>query len=203
MIFVIMADGKESRWHNYLGVSKHFAQINGEPLIHRTVRLLHSLAPLDSQFIVTSHDENYQFQFCTRYEPLNNVLEIDRFTEELIDDDVCFLYGDTFYTSSSIKSIIETNSDHTLFFGNPKSIVAIKIVNGLEFKFHKHRVRELFLQGRISQCKGWQVYQSFTDQDLLLPPQIKDYFVTLDEHTVDINSSDDYIRLVGEINEVF
>ena len=42
-----------------------------------------------------------------RYEPKSNSCEIDRFTWELIDDDVCFLYGDVYYTEQAIRRIVE------------------------------------------------------------------------------------------------
>ena len=32
MRFVIMADGKGSRWNNYMGIPKHLIEIDGESL---------------------------------------------------------------------------------------------------------------------------------------------------------------------------
>ena len=34
-----MADGEGKRWGNYLGIPKHLIEIDGEPIIKRTVRL--------------------------------------------------------------------------------------------------------------------------------------------------------------------
>ena len=196
MKFVIMADGKEERWKSHLGTSKHLVEIEGEKLICRTIRLLLKAAQPNTEIIVTSHDKAYDFDNCRRYEPLNNVLEIDRFTEELIEDDMCFLYGDTYYTADSIKTIVETQSKGTVFFGNPKSIVAVKIQDSDEFRKHKHKIRDMFLAGEISQCKGWQIYQSFCGQDLNKKPVLEDGFVLLDEQTTDINTPEDYNRLI-------
>ena len=91
MKYIIMADGKGTRWQNYNDIPKHFIEINGETLLARTVRLLRQGDP-GCEVIITSHDPRYEVEGARRYEPKNNHLEIDRFTEELIEDNVCFLY---------------------------------------------------------------------------------------------------------------
>lgn len=190
MKFVIMADGKGIRWHNHLGIPKHLAEINGEPIISRTVRLLRDLT--DGEIIVTSHDERYEFEGSMRYEPLNNRLEIDRFTEELIEDDICFLYGDTYYTESALKTIICTKTEDMIFFGNSKSIVAVKVTDSVLFRYHLNRIKQLYISGKLQKCKGWQVYQSFVGQSFEEKPTPGDKFVLLDETTTDINTPEEY-----------
>ena len=112
-----MADGKGTRWNLHQGIPKHFIKVNGETLLERTVRLLRQYDP-SCQVIITSHDPRYEVDGALRYEPKNNVLEIDRFTAELIENDVCFLYGDTYYSEISAKTIVETDAEDLLFFGN-------------------------------------------------------------------------------------
>ncbi len=196
MKYIIMADGKEKRWKNYLGIPKHLVEVNGEKLICRTVRLLNLMIPENSEITVTSHDKSYEFESCCRHEPLNNALEIDRFTEELIDSNICFLYGDTYYTLETMKTIIETNTESIVFFGNEKSIVAVKVADAEAFRYHKQRVRDMFLKGEIANCKGWQLYQSFSGQDLSCEPEIKDNFIRVDKDTMDINTPEDYRKLI-------
>ncbi|MFQ7103467.1 MAG: hypothetical protein ACLRQA_10550, partial [Anaerovoracaceae bacterium] len=116
-----------------MGIPKHFAQVKGEELIARTVRILHGEIP-GVEIIVTSHDERYEFPGSRRYEPLNNIYEIDRFTRELITENMCFLYGDTFYTEEAIRKIIDEEPEDILFFGNEKSIVAVKIRDAVLFR---------------------------------------------------------------------
>lgn len=190
MRFVIMADGKGIRWNNHLGIPKHLAEINGEPIIYRTVRLLRDLT--DGEIIVTSHDERYEFKGSRRHEPLNNRLEIDRFTEELIEDDICFLYGDTYYTESALKTIICTKTEDMIFFGNSKSIVAVKVTDSELFRYHLNRVKQLYISGKLQKCKGWQVYQSFVGQSFEEKPRPGGKFVLLDETTTDINTPEEY-----------
>ena len=190
MKYIIMADGQGTRWNNYNDIPKHFIEINGETILARTVRLLHE-ADAEAEVVITSHDPRYEIPGAKRYEPLNNHLEIDRFTEELIADDICFLYGDTYYSESAINEIVNDKVDDILFFGNEKSIVAIKVRDGEVFKAHVDRVRELFVAGKLEKCIGWQVYQSFTGLPFM-QKQIGEKFVVLVDDTEDFNSPEDY-----------
>lgn len=192
MKYIIMADGKGTRWGNYQDKPKHLIEIDGETLLGRTVRLLKEKDP-ECEVVITSHDKRYEFEGATRYEPQNNHLEIDRFTEELIADDICFLYGDTYYAEDAIEAITGTDAEDILFFGNERAIVAIKVSDGRLFKHHVDRVRKLFIEGKIEKCIGWQVYQSF----LSLPfgeKKIDAKFILLKDGTEDFNSPDDYNR---------
>jgi len=90
MYFIIMADGDGKRWNNYLGIPKHLVEINGEPIIKRTVRLLKENGV--NNIIITSRDERYNF--AKRIPQSNRDCEIDRFEETIIppEGDICFLY---------------------------------------------------------------------------------------------------------------
>ena len=192
MRFVIMADGKGTRWDNYMGIPKHLAEINGEPILGRTVRLLNEMTEGEAEVIVTSHDVRYEFKGSRRHEPLDNKLEIDRFTRELIADDTCFLYGDTYYTEEALSAIINMEADDLLFFGNLKSIVAVKIKDSAVFEQHVDNVKELFIAGKIKKCVGWQVYQSVTGQDFANKAVPAEKFVMLGKETTDFNTPEEY-----------
>lgn len=195
MRFVIMADGKGTRWDNYMGIPKHLAEVNGEPIIARTVRLLNEMTDKKAEVIVTSHDKRYEFEGSRRHEPINNNLEIDRFTGELIADDTCFLYGDTYYTEEALTSIISTDVEDILFFGNHKSIVAVKIKDSALFEKHVQRVKNLYLAGDIDKCVGWQVYQSVTGQDFGKKAALVEKFILLGKETTDFNTPEEYKKI--------
>ena len=72
-----MADGKMSRWDNTCEVPKHLLPIGSEILLGRTVRQIRENDPA-AEVIVTSHDPRYGNYGAVRYEPKNNVYEIDR-----------------------------------------------------------------------------------------------------------------------------
>ncbi|MBQ4649264.1 MAG: 2-C-methyl-D-erythritol 4-phosphate cytidylyltransferase [Firmicutes bacterium] len=192
MKYIIMADGTGTRWQNYNDIPKHFIEIGGETLLGRTVRLLNE-GDREAEVIITSHDPRYEVPGARRYEPLHNILEIDRFTEELIEDDVCFLYGDTYYSQAAMNTILQTGTDDMIFFGNERSIVAIKVKDGELFRSHVDNVRRLYLAGEIEKCIGWQVYQSFTG----LPfgeKKIGPKYIVLEDGTEDFNSPEDLNR---------
>lgn len=195
MRFIIMADGKGTRWDNFMGIPKHLAEVEGEPILGRTVRLLNEMTDKNSEVIVTSHDERYEFKGSRRYEPLNNKLEIDRFTAELIEDNTCFLYGDTYYTDKALRTIIETETEDLIFFGNSKSIVAVKIKDSQLFEQHVKHVKDLFLSGKIERCVGWQVYQSFTGQDFGQKAVPAEKFILLGENVTDFNTPEEYKKI--------
>lgn len=192
MKYIIMADGKGTRWQNYNDIPKHLIKIGGETLLGRTVRLLGEM-DAGAEVIITSHDPRYEFAGARRYEPRHNLLEIDRFTEELIEDNICFLYGDTYYSKDAIATIADAEPEDILFFGNERAIVAIKIADGEKFKYHVDRVRKLFLDGKIEKCIGWQVYQSFLGL-AFGEKNIDAKFVLLKDGTEDFNSPEDYNR---------
>lgn len=185
-----MADGEGVRWNNYKNTPKQLIRVEGETLLERTVRLLKK-HDNNCDIIITSHNPMFEVEGALRYEPKNNKFEIDRFTEELIEDNICFLYGDTYYTEDAISKIIYLDVTDLLFFGTQKSIVAIKIKNSKIFKYHVERVRKLFCDGIIKQCKGWQVYRSFSNISFE-NEMVLDNFIFVGDETKDFNKPSDY-----------
>lgn len=197
MRYVIMADGKGSRWNNFMGHSKHDIRVCGETLLERTVRLVHE-SDSQAQVIITSHDETLSVAGAERYEPKNNVLEIDRFTRELICDDMCFLYGDVLYSEEAISQISASRGkEPVLFFGSRDSICAVLISDGELFRRLYLEIRQLYTDGKIEECKGWQVYHLYAGLPLQ-GRQTGNNYVLLDSFTRDFNSPDDYISFISE-----
>lgn len=196
-----MADGLGLRWKNYQGTPKHLVKINGVTLLQRITSTILQYDK-DAEVIITTHNKAYETEGATLYEPKSNELEIDRFTRELIGDDICFMYGDTYYTEEAIKQIVEAEVDDLLFFGAKRSIVGIKVKNGDIFKHHFERVRQLYLDGKIKQCIGWQVYLSFQNQDLPLDERvIKDKFILFEDNTNNFNTPEDLQQFADELSK--
>lgn len=196
MRYVIMADGKGSRWNNFMGHGKHEISIGGETLLERTVRLLH-LYDAGAEVIITSHNENINIEGAVRYEPKNNVLEVDRFTAELIGDDMCFLYGDVYYSEDAIRTVTDNaGRDDLLFVGSAKSICAVLVKDGELFRRCYEGIRNMYLNGEISECKGWQVYHMYAGLPLESREIGKGYLV-VDSFTRDFNSPQDYMEFIA------
>lgn len=194
MRYVIMADGKMSRWEKSYEVPKHLLPIDNEILLGRTVRQIRENDPA-AEVIITSHDPRYGHYGAVRYEPKNNVYEIDRFTEELIVDDVCFMYGDTYYTDGAVAQICRIKTDSMYFVGTSRSIVAVIAHDGELMRRHVHRVREMHMAGQLKDCRGWQLYQSFTGQSFD-KISIGPYFLTLDDGTQGFNRIEEYQQFI-------
>ena len=188
MKYVIMAAGEGKRWGNYLGIPKHLITINGETLLERTTRLLKENGVDD--VIITGNDERYS-QYATLVTQTNNDCEIDRFEESIVNGPICYLYGDVYYTENAMKTIINTKADDVKFFGSEDEIFAIKIENIDLFFNHKHKVKELYLEGKINRCIGWEVYRSINnipfDEHI-----ITERYVKILDGTDDIDFPDDY-----------
>lgn len=192
-----MADGKGSRWNDFMGHKKHDISVSGETLLERTVRLVHKFDNT-AEVIITSHDTSVNVPGASRYEPKNNVLEIDRFTAELIGDDMCFLYGDVLYSEDAIKTVIAHRGQRPLlFFGSEKSICAVLIGDGELFRSLYLEVRRRFVEGEIAECKGWQVYHLYAGLPLS-GRGIGESFVILDSFTRDFNTPEDYLNYLSK-----
>ncbi|MGE9896145.1 sugar-transfer associated ATP-grasp domain-containing protein [Anaerovoracaceae bacterium SGI.195] len=197
MKYIVMADGGGQRWNNYMNVPKHLLKYKNETLLHRTCRLLKRYDP-NAEIIITSHNKDYDLEGTTRYEPKNNVYEVDRFTVELIEDNVCFLYGDVIYTYESIEKIVNKCIGDVMFFGNKSSIVAIKIFKSEKFLKHFNKVRSMCESGEISNGKGWQVYQSYADLEIGEKIVVGDYFFNVGKNVIDINTPEEYETIANK-----
>lgn len=187
MKYIIMADGKGTRWNNFNNHSKHLCVINGETIIGRTVRILRE-KNVDN-IIITSHNPEMEFEGAVRYEPKSNNEEIDRFTYEFLNEEVTFLYGDTYYSEETLDKIIKATTDDLLFFGTSTSIVGIKVSNYEKFRKYIDYIKSNNIVG-----KGWTVYQLSNGLPLGCKEQ-RDNLVIVSEETIDIDSPDEYFEL--------
>ena len=196
MKYVIMSDGKMNRWKEKHNIPKHLMKIKGETLLQRIVRQVKN-NDKDAEIIITSHNKKYDIDGAIRYEPLDNKIEIDRFTYELIDDNCCFLYGDTYYTDSCIKKIMNTVTNELIFYGNNVSIIALVVKDKLLMKRCIDQVKKDYLNGKLEECTGWQLYYQY-----LKIKRIKDsnenYFVKVNDGTQGFNTYEEYENFIRE-----
>lgn len=163
--YVIMANGQGIRWNEYLGIPKHLISVGNETLLERIVRQVGE-RDAGAQIIISSSDPRCESSGATRYSPLRNDIELDRFVPELLCDGICFLYGDTYYTDEAMDIIFATERGAITFFGTEKSLVAIKVHDHAEFGRHLENVRSAYTAGTINICKGWQVFRSYAGLSL-------------------------------------
>ena len=120
---IVMADGRASRWYNDVqnqiwgeDKTKQLVEVDGEPILHRTVRLLHENGVED--IWITSHKKEHDVEGAKRFEPEIN---FDKFYAARnlwnIERTTLFVYGDVFYTSNAMHEIVDLPVEHFLFFG--------------------------------------------------------------------------------------
>lgn len=185
-----MANGQGSRWGGHLGRAKHLIEIGGETLLRRIARQVGEVDP-GADVVISSSSASYETEGARRHEPLVNELEIDRFVPELFSSQVCFLYGDTYYSDEAIAAIVGEPTDGMLFFGDERGIVAVKSHDQHALTHHFTRVRDLFLAGEIDSCIGWQLYQSYAGLEFGRP-SIGDHFVRLTQFARGFNTPGEY-----------
>lgn len=195
MLYIIMCAGEGKRWGNYLGVPKHLVEINGETLLERTTRLLKENGI--TNYLITGNDERYK-QYGELVEQSCNDCEIDRFDEKYVNGEVCYLYGDVYYSDYAIKKIIGTETNDILFFGSNAEIFAIKVKDTKTFYEHKHKVKELYLKNELDRCIGWEIYRSYNS----IPfghHVINNHFCKILDETDDIDYPQDFERFKNKI----
>ena len=218
-----MADGQGTRWNNYLGVPKHLIDIDGEQLLYRTVRLLKKQGIED--IWITSHDERYDVPGATRYEPNNNEYEIDRFysCREIWTDEVCFIYGDVYYTEEAINKITSDKSKTFRYFGRSKpsktgkdhaELFAIKITKDYINKFEEAclKIRSYVEKGIHKRGLGWHTYLKMHNKEHHIDVELlRDYlknnklknFTEINDETDDFDNPIDYDTFINKNKIVF
>lgn len=186
--YVIMANGVGQRWNNHLGIPKHLYEVEGETLVARIVRQLRNFDPR-GEVIISSSDPRVEVSHTLRHEPEKNEIELDRFVPELITENTCFLYGDTFYTDHALQQIIADKPEGIRFFATEKSIVAVKSADSSALFRHLDNVRTKFLSGQLPTCKGWQLLDSYRED--VNETAADSVLVAVEDRTMDFNTPED------------
>lgn len=202
MKYIIMSDGRMSRWQKGTTL-KHLLPIGSETVLERLVRQLREQSPSpEPEIIITSHNPAYEVAGARRYEPQNNVYEIDRFTWELIDDEVCFLYGDTVYSDQAVQRILSLEGEPLCFVADRHSIVAVKVFDAGVMRSNIAHVREAYRSGLISDCRGWQVYLSYVGLPLD-QVRLAGHITVLNHETFGFNTPDEYAQFIEQYGGKF
>lgn len=195
--YVIMANGKGSRWGGHLGIPKQLIEFGGESLLARITRQVSELDP-GTDVVVSSSDPRHDTRGARRHEPIHNEIELDRFVDELLVDNTCFLYGDTFYTDAALHRIVSSQDEPLAFFGDTQSVAGISCRDAGIMRHHLRTVRQAYLAGEISNCIGWQVYQSYTGQ-LHEPLTIGAEYQDLGGQIAGFNSPEDLRKFIDQV----
>jgi len=189
--YVIMANGKGRRWQKYGGKAKHLIEVDGETLLERTVRIIQVCDP-GSRVIISSSNPEYEVEGATRHVPQRCSREIDRFCYELIEDNVCFLYGDAYYAEEDLWLISHIETEYDVdFFGNHKTIVAVRAQSAFTLRNAIDGLVAMIDSGELVDAKGWELHHYLLGMPLF-GRDAGDSFVFVSGETTDFNYPEDY-----------
>ena len=212
--YVILANSNDETFD----IPRQMIEINGEPLVKRTIRLLKENGIND--IIITSSNKAFDNLGVERYEPLNNDFDyinrtgywLNAFPFELMNESLCFVWGDVYFSENAIKTIVETESDKNLFFcsyqnKNEKYIkehdepFAYKIVDTELFKEHIEKVKRMYDEGKtVRHPIVWEVYRSMNNIDVN-EHKMTENFVAINDETCDIDSASDVKKIKEKVEE--
>lgn len=193
---------------------RQLIEINGEPLVKRTIRLLKENGIKD--VIITSHDKRFDNLGATRYEPKFNEYRpklrlgywLDAFPKELLIEPITFLLGDVYYSEKAIKTIIEQENDSVLYFCTYKNKclryikhhdepLAFKVNDCNLFLEHINKLKKLKDEGKTKREPiAWELYRSINNIDVFTHI-ITTNCVIINDETCDIDKLED-IELLNE-----
>lgn len=157
MKYVIMAAGHSTRWKS--AIPKQMAIVNYEPVLYRTVRLLRSRG---IEPIVTARHAG-QWNIFNEFITSPNEVEIDRIWGARSLCPAIFLYGDCYYSTSAIDTIVSNEQDWAFFGRRTRSrikphgeLFAIK-ANSYVIRVAK-QLRADYLSGVVDRCIGWDLF---------------------------------------------
>lgn len=126
-ICIIMADGKAKRMSG-LNKKKQLIEVDGEPIIQRTVRQLRALGV---EPVIATHFSDFDFLDIKHIIPENNTHEIKKFNANKKYyqdyDETLFIWGDAYFDDIDIKTIVNTPVKKFTFFGSKHEIFGFKI----------------------------------------------------------------------------
>ena len=211
MKYIIMCGGK----YNWFTTPKQLKEVNGEPLVKRTIRLLKQNGIED--IAISSTDTRFDNLGVPRLEH-NNTFEVikedgkDKIKGYWVDafypseDPICYLYGDVFYTNECIKTIINTQTEDILFFASTKVCredyfkqweepFAFKVVNQKRFKEAIQICKRKRDNGETKREPiSWEVYRVLNGIPIN-KHRITTGFIPINDMSTDIDNENDIIEL--------
>ena len=120
MKYIIMCGGTYTRWKR----PRHLTRVDGEPIVARTIRLLHEQGVTDIS--ISSNDPRldgfgvpvlrHQNDYLARRYNDSDGHWCDAFYP--MDEPACYIFGDVIFSPEAIRTIVEYETDDIMFFGS-------------------------------------------------------------------------------------
>lgn len=199
MKYIIMCGGPSCDW----SVPKQMYIVDGERLVERTIRLLQEEGIKD--IAITSSNPDFG-QFGVEYIEYNSINNpyywVDCFYQ--MNQPVCYLFGDVFYTKEAIHTIVKTQTTGVEFFASAPPFCpeykkrfaepfAFKVFNWERFNNCIEQVKQLQDKGRFNRGPiAWELWQVIKGTQL----NHIDYtnYTVINDATCDIDSPKEYTK---------
>lgn len=198
MKYIIMCGGEYPLWET----PRWLVEVNGEPLVARTIRLLRdcdiediaisSNLPIFKRFgvPVLSHENGYVGReyndmdgyWCECFYPT--------------DDPVCYIFGDVLFSPKAIETIVSTETDDIMLFGSkppfakeyPKPYIepfAYKVQNQKHLHEAIEELKQLDMLGTFNRKPlAWELWSVITHY---APNRINKSYTAINDYTCDID----------------
>lgn len=219
---IIICAGEATRWGNYLNTTKHLIEIEGEKLLHRTVRLIKERGIDDITIVVKEISSDYDIEGSKQYKATLNYEEnadADKFlsSKELWNKEsrTLVFYGDCYFTDEAMDTIIGFESEEWTLFcrpnaseitGTPWGECFAQSFYPKDLERHEqalHYTAELYKNGTISRCGGWEHYNAMVGKkdEKVEEHLMTTNFVEIDDFTDDFDYPKDYESWIEHRNK--
>jgi hypothetical protein len=203
---IIACAGGPGKWGNYLGVPRHLAPMDGEPLLHRTVRQLlaypvdiHVTAPEPERYLIPGTS----LHVVTRPAPNEYVSSRHLWCR---DGRTVLLLGDVYFTDDAIATILGYDGPLWRLFGRAGPSAVTGSPWGEVFGSswlprhhamldeHLQQVALAFAYGHSRRFTAWEVLRSVQRTPLNQHMVNPTWFGEIDDATDDLDTPADFDR---------
>jgi hypothetical protein len=214
---IIIAAGEGLRWGDYLGIPKHLAEVDGEPVLYRTARLLKQNG-VSEIIIVGPTDPRYKLDKVNLFVPEKHpeYADADKFLSSEIlwntKGRTITLFGDVFFSEEAMTTIVSCDRKIWTVFGRSTGSEFTGTQYGEIFAHSffpedipKHKECLEILVGAVNSKdakngSGWEHYkvmQGVRGRDIRRSKIITDNnFVEINDFTEDFDYPDDYDEFI-------
>ncbi len=226
MKYIIMCGGTYPKWESPRQLSK----VNGEVLVERTIRLLKENGIND--IAVSTNDERFNYlDVEILHNKKDKYISWDEQETKLsshswlnayypVNEQVCYLHGDVYFSDEAIKTIVETKVKDTMFFCTPDKMdvkqkdrrnvkgrepLAYKVVNYKLFRNAVDDLLNMIDRGEFKEAKcppiAWNVYRYLNGLDIGKKAEwfgdlnsifeSKGDYVVINDYTTDVDKIED------------
>lgn len=204
MRILIACAGPDTKWNNHLGVPRHLVPMDGEPLLHRTVR--QALAVSGDVHVISGDDRRYdlpgtQWHLHTERTP-NEFLTSRQWWNP--DGRTVLLLGDTYYTDEAMATIADFDAVRWQLFGRygPSELTGSPWGEIFAYSWWPQHWQMLLENldkvilarsvGIAQRCTGWEVLRSIQQTPLNEHVVKPFWFTEINDETDDIDYPHEY-----------